>query len=375
MKRRIIVCAFAIIITCSLFAQDDLCFDSADAKINHVQGSEFLSVASLAKNIYTGRNTDEEKIRAAYWWVVNNIQYDTDSMYVINRLHNTDSIAEATLHRRKGVCENFACLFEALLAKAGITSYTVYGYTKTGGITDWSGHCWNAVYTDDEWLLCDPTWEATSNSRSSYFLRQPEELIETHMPFDPLWQLRPFIITNREFRNGSIYNKRDKSFFNYTDSVKAYLQSDSLSRLRSAARRMLACGLDNETLYTWYLCYQMKISIIYEEKDMNLYNDAVTDYNKATGLYNDFIAYRNNMMKPAKPDNEMAAMLDGIDAIFSSAYIKIDAISFYSRQNQYNPSLLITQMEALQKKVKKQKDFLKRYLSQPETEREKLLYE
>lgn len=375
MKQRIVLSIIVIINGCSLFAQDNTYFAATDAKALRIPKEETASISSLAGFINSNFKTEQEKIRAAYVWVIHNIQYDKDSMYIINRLHDPDSTAEATLRRRKGVCENFASLFSVLVSKAGILSYTVYGYSKTGGITDWGGHCWTAVYANNEWLLCDPTWETVSGNGDNFFLIKPDDFIQTHMPFDALWQLRTFIITNKEFYKNAWSNKKDKPFFNYTDSIKEYLQMDSISRLRAATRRMRDAGLDNEILQTWYLCYEMKISIIYEEKDMNLYNDAVADYNKAKDMYNAFIIYRNNMMKPVKPDEDIAAMLNGLDAVFSSAYIKIDAISAYSRDNQYNPSSLLIQLEALRKKVKAQKDFLKKYLSVPVSKREKLLYE
>ena len=359
----------------SLHAQDSHEFISADAKVLTIPEAKSLSAASIAKYITSDFKTDKEKIRAAYIWVANNIQYDKDSMYAINWSRDIESIAASTLRRRKGVCENFATLFSVILSKAGILSYIIHGYTKLTGNVDWSGHSWAAVFIDDDWLFCDPTWDAGAGSNTNYFLIKPGEFIETHMPFDPLWQLLPQTLSNREFYKNSLFNKKDKPFFNYKDSIKLFLKMDSLQQFTATAGRLKEAGLDNEMLQTWYAYIKMKAAIVNEEKNTDLYNAAVADYNKATTVYNDFVKYRNNFFKPAKPDDEIKALLDPLDAILSSAYIEIAALRFDEQNNQYDPSALMGNLQALQKKIKLQKDFFKRFLSTDIPEREKLFYQ
>ena len=73
---------------------------------------------------------------------------------------------------------------------------------------------------------------------------QPTEFIASHMPYDPLWQLLYYPVTHEQFYSGNIY-KNKTIYFNYPDSVTAYIQMDSLNRFQSAAHRIQQQGLDN----------------------------------------------------------------------------------------------------------------------------------
>jgi hypothetical protein len=250
----------------------------------------------------------------------------------------------------------------------------VNGYTKMGGSVDWRGHSWCAAYIDKEWLLCDPTWDAGYSASAHYFLISPSQFIETHIPFDPLWQLQEHPITNKEFRQGFTHSKKDAPVFNYMDSVTAFLHADTLRQMESISRRMKQAGLDNEDLRTWYAYNEMKIYIVYQEKDMNVFNSAVADLNKAKTLFNDFIQFRNNHFQPAKPDAAISTLFDSVENRLSSACKKMDDIGTKVENYQYDTDGLKNNLDALSARVKEQRVFLKRYFASSVAEREKLLY-
>jgi hypothetical protein len=364
----LLVC-FALVVK----SQDYNSYTSGN-KALYIPETETYSTTSIANYLQSNFKTDKEKLLAAYFWVTANIRYDRDSMYNINWGPDPQTKISSALRRRKGVCENFAAIFSDISSKCGIPSFVVTGYTMQSGAVKRTGHTWCAVYPDKEWLLCDPTWDAGPGSRTNFFLISPREFIESHMPFDPLWQLLPYQLSHREFSRGNIYAKKESAPMNVTDSVKAFLQLDSLHQLEASLLRMKQAGLENDMVNTWRSYVNMKIAIVYEDKDMNLYNSAVADLNRANTIFNNFVEYRNNRFIPTKPDDETRALLDPIAGIISSAEKKLDQIGRSVENLQYDTGPLQKRLDALALRVKEQQLFLKQYVESSLADRGKLFY-
>ena len=110
------------------------------------------------KNIIDSLELDNlsalDKIKKITIYVIDNIEYD-DECGVNNKCEYTDTsfnILERSLSG-KGICYNYAHLENKLLNRAGIKSYLVSGFNKTG-----LGHEWVNVYLDGKWYGIDPTW-------------------------------------------------------------------------------------------------------------------------------------------------------------------------------------------------------------------------
>ncbi len=374
MKWLLLICLFACCGTV-VNAQDFNNYAYIDSKALRIPEAETYSTSSIANYIQGNFNTDKEKLRAIYTWITANIRYNKDSMYYRFWGEDPERKLSSVLKTRKGVCENFASLLTRIASKCGIQTYMVSGYTKMSGSVNWRGHSWCAVYIGKEWLLCDPTWDAGYSATTHYFLVLPSQFIETHMPFDPLWQLQEYPINNKEFRQGFTRSKKDVPVFNYVDSVNNYLQSDTLQQMQSISRRMKQSGLDNEDLRTWYAYNEMKIFIVYQEKDMNVFNSAVADLNKAKALFNEFIQFRNNHFQPAKTDAAISTLFDSVENRLASAFKKMDDIGTKVENFQYDTDGLKNNLDALFVRVKEQQFFLKRYFASSLAEREKLLYQ
>jgi hypothetical protein len=332
------------------------------------------STGSIAQYIQANFKTEQERISAIYSWVITNIKYDKDSMYYINwSMYPQEKIA-ATLRRRKGVCENYAALFTDINLKCGIQSFVVSGYTKQDGSVNSAGHSWCAVLLQNEWYLCDPTWDAGFSGKVNYFLIRPLQFIESHFPFDPLWQLLEHPISDQDFRSGNFYVDREKTIFNFADSVKVFLQLDSLRQLEASAKRIKQTGIQNERVKNWLAFNQMKIAIVYGEKDMNLYNAAVADLNNASSIFNRFVQYRNSRFEPVRSDAAIKAMLDPISGLLKSASENLDKLGQIVENFQYDASSIKSRIDNLAKRLKEQQTFLKQYFSTSVLERPKLFF-
>lgn len=359
-----------ILLQSKLFAQDNYGF--ADRKALQMPTADTYTTRSIAKYITDNFSTDKEKVRAVYTWITNNIEYSKDSMYQFNRWGIDPELnMNAILRRRKGVCENYAALFCNILVKCGVQSVVVTGYTTINNNSYWNGHGWVAVKADGEWLLCDPTWDAGYKSYN-YFLVQPGEFIHTHMPFDPLWQLLEHPISHKDFQHGRLKSKSDTVFFNYKDSITAYLQSDTLQQMQDASRRMQQSGFENEDLKTWYNFNEMKVHIVLQEENMQLFNEAVDNLNKAKRLYNEFVQYRNNDFLPARSREDVSSLFSSADKLLEAANKKLELVGKKSENYQYDTDGLKESLDSLQEKVSLQKIFWKQQLAIAEATKKKM---
>ncbi len=335
-------------------------YSYADKMALSIPPAETYTTSLIANYIKLNFKTDHEKFRGIYTWVTANLKYSTDSMYSINWGADAEAKITAALRRRKGVCENYAEIFNDIANKAGLTSFVVTGYTKQDGYVNRTGHVWCAVYLNNEWFFCDPTWDEGLTYNTRWFLVPPDQFIESHIAFDPLWQLLPYPLTQKEFNRGIGYAKKNTPAFNYSDSALAFLQLNELQQHQAAFRRIQQAGIENELQKNWHAFIKMKIAIVHGENDMELYNAAVEDLNRATNIFNAFVQYRNNNFTPAKNINDIHAMLDPIAGAILSAWQKINQIGKSAENFQYNTDGLSDRLRALTARVQEQKDFLKK---------------
>ena len=359
---------------CATLSKAQSFYDSqVDNLMLRIPVDKTYSTADIADYVKQNFTTERKKLLAIYTWVASNIKYDTDSANVINLGLDHEAKITAALRRRRGVCENYAAIFNDICLRSGVTSFIVDGYTKQNGIIDKTGHSWCAVFTDNSWLLCDPTWdEGTGNTK--YFLVAPSVMIETHMPFDPLWQLLNYPVSHRMFYTGNIYPDKNQPYINYADSVSAYIKMDSLQRLRSTAFRIEQSGLYNNMVKNRHDQTKMNIEIIREDKDVDLYNSAVDELNSTTTIYNNFVEYRNKQFTPAITDNALQALLYGIDAKLLSGHKKLDEIANTEASFKFSTDAVRDKLNALALRVNVQKDFLKTYLNTAIANRQSLFY-
>ncbi len=332
------------------------------------------STTDIAAYITENFKTDKEKARAIYAWVTTNIRYSTDSANSINLGENQQAKITVALRRRKGVCENYAAIFNDIALKSGLTSFVVSGYTKQSGFVDKSGHSWCAVLIDKDWQLFDPTWDEGREPKSKYFMMAPSEFIETHIPYDPIWQLLNHPITQQHFFNSNIYQNKDTPYFNYADTINAYLQMDSLHKLQSSALRMQRDELSNKLVKDNYNFVKMHIEMINQDRDVDLYNSSVALINDATAVLNNFIQYRNNKFSPEKTDAELQALLEGVDTRLLSSLIKLDEIDKSHATFKIGTDQVRDRINALANRIKDQKDFVNTYIATEKNNRQSLFY-
>ncbi|WP_435579534.1 transglutaminase domain-containing protein [Gilvibacter sp.] len=199
--------------------------------------TEFETVNDLAKKIAYDFKTDEDRVEAIYSWITANIRYDYNQIFQ-QKPKNTwiryrsqeekkskeqqalDIRLNEILRVKHTLCFGYSNLFKRLCDLMGLNAVTINGYTKRtvaviGDPTPFKNHSWNAVYLDGKWQLFDLTWAAgytdilkdrwLRERNDYYFNTDPQQLISTHLPADPNWQLLQLPLSSDAFFEEPIY--------------------------------------------------------------------------------------------------------------------------------------------------------------------------
>ncbi len=320
-------------------------------------------------------DSDSKKVAAIYKWVTTNIKYDADSIHYVILDEDAEERVDFALRRKKGVCENFAAIFNDLCSKCGIPSFYVEGFTKQLGSIDRSPHVWCAAFVDGSWNFYDPTWDAgyitsgnfINNIQTKYFNISPIDFIQTHLPFDPLFQFLNYPVSYKEFVKGDYDQKDPKRFLNYKDSINSFKRMDRLSQYLSAISRIKSEGWPSSKIDIKLKRLQQEVEVINQDKDVSLYDSAVGDYNSAVALLNSFLLYRNNQFQPLKSASEVETNFKNVLKLITSSNAKLKAVNQSKAMLVMDTGDLQKKLEDLNSKLKDQETFFKNNFSDGKT--------
>jgi transglutaminase/protease-like cytokinesis protein 3 len=207
---------------------------------NVLKAQDFTDIDNFAKSVKYTRdlekltnkltapyNDDLSKVRAIFVCLATNIEYDHKKLakmksngYKMKKLYGSkeeikrqqleeiQSFIEETLDDRKGVCQDFAYLFQAMCIHAGLECEFVTGTGKNnpamlGNANMSSKHAWNAVKIDGKWSLMDVTWstgmEEKEDFGNGFFNLPPTTMIMSHYPTEEKWQLLDSVVSKQYF--------------------------------------------------------------------------------------------------------------------------------------------------------------------------------
>ena len=376
---------FLILFSYSLFAQKVVVNEYAaiDKKAISIPDSLTKTTANLSKYINENFPTEKDKTRAIFIWLASNLQYDVENMFAINFYETKENKITKTLNTRKGICENFAALFTEITGGCGIKSFVIEGYTKQNGFADYIPHAWSAANVDGAWYMFDPTWGSGyinggkfyRKINNEYFKTSPSVLLKSHIPFDYLFQLVNYPITNQEFYEGKIAQNKTKPFFNYIDSLELYKKQNPIERMVSAAYRIEKNGVKNAMIFDRLQHIKVELENSRISTSTNLYNVAASYYNDAVRNLNIFIQYRNKQFNPLKTDIEIQEMMNIPVKNIEEAKANLLQI----KNADANTTTLINGLKAfiddININIKEQQDWLEVYFSKNKSKRKAMFYE
>lgn len=369
-----------LIFTVSAFGQTKVTYTLVDAKMDKIPHDLSTSTTGIAEYINANFKSENDKVRAAFYWTASNIRYDIENIESIDYKEiSQDKIKNAVLSK-KGVCIHYAEVFNDIAKRVGVKSYLVYGYTKQNGKVDVLSHAWCAAKIDNTWWLFDPTWGAGYVDKKKFFKKinnlhykvAPSQYIATHMPFDYVWQFLNYPVTNQEFIDGKTQLNKTKANFDFVAQIEDYDRLSDLNKAKATLIRMEKNGIINNLIREMTLSKKSEVDAVQNNEAMASLQSISDDYNQAVTMFNDFVSYRNNKFKPALPDFAIKAMIDTPKEKIVDCQKRIYSIGAYNDNNIGNVKLLKNEIINFLKQIEVHDKFVNDYLRKSKSARKSM---
>ena len=222
---------------------DSLALDKVNARLYaHAQNYESRDIDfdRLHDYLIEPTQTQAERVEVFFYWMAQHIVYDVKSYQSGAYLTNKNSILET----KRGVCEDYANLFQRFCDRSGIECYKVGGFAK--GFSYEKGdklevnHAWNVVKVEGKYQFVDITWgsgyvDFNNKGRLTYYqelglnqvLTRSDEFRKEHLAAHPMWQLTETPISYEQFiRHENLGDMRPpyQTDFAYQDSITKFAQ-------------------------------------------------------------------------------------------------------------------------------------------------------
>lgn len=139
-------------------------------------------VEEILNNLNVSDLEDYDKIKTVHDYIINNVKYDVDRNEVNDSKYESYN-AYGPLFQGYATCNGYTDLMAIFLTKMGFDNYKI-ATTKDEISYSNTGHIWNAVKVNDEWLHLDLTWDdPVSDDKKdylfhTYFLVSTEAMME-----------------------------------------------------------------------------------------------------------------------------------------------------------------------------------------------------
>ena len=366
-----ILFVFTLLLSTLSFGQAKVNYTSIDKKMAEIPSNLTTSTDSIAKYINTHFKTENDKIRAAFYWTASNISYDVANMFAVNFEETQQDRITKTLKTKKGICGDYSAIFNEIATLVGVKSVVISGYTKQNGKIDNLAHAWCAAKIDNKWSIFDPTWGSGSLTNGKfvkkineyYFKVEPAKIISSHIPFDYLWQFLNYPITNAEFYEGKTQINKTKKYFDFEKEIARQSILSEMDQLFESAERIEKNGLKNAMIVAYYENQKKHSTVLRENKNIEKLNGIVNEMNEAVVLLNDFIFYRNKKFKPTFPDDEINNMIQKPREKLIKCQNDIYTVGSTGTDNKANVSSIKKSIESNLALAEEHALFVKNYLS------------
>ena len=176
-----------------------------------------------------------------------------------------------------------------------------------------------------------------------------------------LWQFSNNPLTNAEFIEGNMVNKKKGLFFHYADSLRRYDRQSTIEQLIASTRRIEQNGVLNKMIDDMSQNNQHDIVYWKNKAAVDKFNVAVHTYNDGIALLNRFIDYRNNQFTPKKEDKEIQSMVDEAENVLLNSREQLWGIRDTDGNTANSMAQLNKSIENALGSVNEQKLFLAKY--------------
>ena len=331
-----------------------------------------------------------DTIQAVYDWVTDNIKYDVKKLknrkkgkrrlkrenFKSNEEYKA-ALLEDVIKKKKGVCDDYTRLFDAIVSNLGYESFIVAGITKDykGKINRTSSHSWSAVKVNGTWKLYDPTWGAGNVKDGKKFVKKytpiwydvdPKVMVERHFPFDPIWQLLGNSIIYEEFKkdmnSGSSEHK-----FDCIPMVESHLKKNEEEQLIDRLERSILFGGNTSRIKKHRKTLQKKIDYFGISSNTDLINTTLNNFRTSSELFGEYIKEaKNKRFKDKKWTLEysQSTLLEMRDLVTESI-TTLDGIDVKDSKSKRVFKKSITQAKSLLEYVDKELKYIDSKMSNP----------
>ncbi len=331
----------------------------------------------------------EDTVLTVFNWVTDNIAYDYSMVEDAKKSNTSRSKGKSknkgkgqnqedrnrvklnhVLKKHKGVCEHYALLFDGLLQELGYATHIVTGYTKDskGKINGSLGHAWNAVRVRGEWRLYDPTWAAgyIENKKfkkkysKQWYNGDPDFMIKTHMPYDPIWQLKSDVYTYNDFKFPTEKIARN-SAMDYDTVISLFLKQDDKQKLKAQLERSEELGEGNNLVRKWKAVLKKQLTFDEYSNDLDGLNKVAQLNQEASKKFSEYFKAKNKRFTGKKwtVDYSKGALTEIKDRLETSLEVYNNA-ELKDRKSKKTLSTAKRDCKKMLRQVKKELIFLEK---------------
>lgn len=245
----------------------------------------------------------KDPVQSVFEWVATHVKYDVKKLKKVIKTGNkgkSQTVNERlndVLKTRKGVCQHYSELFAALMTELGYEAKVITGFTNKTNIAGENtslGHAWNAVKVKGEWKLYDATWAAGGVRNGKKFIKNynsdwhdvhPKEMIRTHIPFDPMWQLLEKPLSYKRFLDFKFASDYPATL-NYNELIELHFEKSEKDQWQDALNRSKTLGTGNALLQQWSQMMKANVQIMKKNEVINAKNKKVTARNEQIDVLN-----------------------------------------------------------------------------------------
>lgn len=209
-----------------MFVQAQTSPATIDSLARNFNCKEYKDFKQFSKALVAPYTNSPDKARAIFAWIATHIRYDYKEAQTMDKkirfkgasvaeieqkkkAYLEEEIPNVTFRTRKGVCQDYSCLFKQMCTSVGIESEVISGLSKDDSKqVSKVGHAWNAVKLDGKWYLLDATWAAghldekkfVKEYAPGYYMTDPQLFALNHLPDSSKWQLLERPLIQAEFK-------------------------------------------------------------------------------------------------------------------------------------------------------------------------------
>lgn len=364
------------------FAQRQTQYAIVDKQISEIPLRFTYSTDAIAHYINARFQTEDEKIRAVFYWTASNISYDLDKLSDLNNKETSENNSKKILNSKKGVCSDYTKIFKEIANKVGVNTEIISGYTKQNGVVVAISHAWCASKIDNLWYIFDPTWGSghVNNGKfvtsfdDHYFKVNPNKIITSHMPYDYMWQFLNYPISNQEFYDGRTASANSKKRFDFEAEISNDNTLSGIEQVSSSSVRIRKNGVVNAMIVEQLSYNKSKVEYLKQIKVSSNFKTVVLLYNEGISDLNRFINYRNKQFRPMTSDKELKALIESPKNKFRRCQEMLTSFEGIEESNEASINGIKQSLAESIGQAEEYAAFVNAYLSKSKVMRERMFY-